>query len=37
MTERLKVLAWKASVDLYLPWVRIPLCPPYINKGEIKC
>ena len=32
MSERLKELAWKASVPARVPWVRIPLLPP--KKGN---
>ena len=29
MAERLKAHAWKACVRASVPWVRIPLSPPY--------
>jgi uncharacterized DUF497 family protein len=32
VTERLKVLASKASVRETVPWVRIPPSPPYLQK-----
>ena len=31
VTEWFKVLAWKASVGLNLPGVRIPLSPPFFT------
>ena len=32
MAERLKAHAWKACVRESVPWVRIPLPPPFQNR-----
>ena len=34
MSERLKEHAWKACVGVTLPWVRIPLSPPYYSNKQ---
>src|ERR1700680_3264264 len=34
VTERLKVLASKASVRETVPWVRIPPSPPYLQVAD---
>ena len=36
MTERSNVHAWNACVGATLPWVRIPLFPPFLTLGFIK-
>src|SRR5580658_2153245 len=40
MAERLKAHAWKACVRASVPWVRIPLSPPYTlvcSRFFMKC
>ena len=32
MSERLNEHAWKACVGVTLPWVRIPLSPPFSRQ-----
>ena len=32
MAERFKAQAWKACVLSKVPWVRIPLSPPYSDR-----
>src|SRR6056297_1013521 len=34
MSEWFKEHAWKACVGETLPWVRIPLCPPFIDENQ---
>ena len=35
MTEWLKVHAWKACVRVTVPWVRIPLSPPFRIESKL--
>ena len=32
MAERFKAHAWKVCVPSQVPWVRIPLSPPFLNS-----
>jgi hypothetical protein len=36
MAEWLKAHAWKACVRETVPWVRIPLSPPYLFEITMK-
>ena len=36
MAERFKAQAWKACVLSKVPWVRIPLSPPFLELSTEK-